>query len=53
MKYANLIELFAKRPFFEVGELILLFKEPPIQARARLSRWVKTNKLIQLRRGKN
>lgn len=52
MKYANLIELFAERPFFEVGELILLFEEQPNQTRARLSRWVNTNKLIQLRRGK-
>lgn len=52
MKYTELIHLFIERPFFETGELITLFDESPDQIRARLSRWVNENKLIQIRRGK-
>ncbi|NOZ74868.1 MAG: hypothetical protein GXO90_05745 [FCB group bacterium] len=52
MKYDELIQKFAQRPFFETGELLTLFDEPELQVMARLSRWVSDGKLIRLRRGK-
>ncbi len=52
MKFSDLITQFRARPFFETGELNILFDEPLGQIRARLSRWVSEGKLIQLRRGK-
>ena len=51
MKYQDLTFLFQRRPYFEAGELDIWFDEPPKQIRARLSRWVRGGKLIQLRRG--
>lgn len=52
MKYSDLITQFGSRPFFETGELNILFDESLGQIRARLSRWVSEGKLLQLRRGK-
>lgn len=52
MKYKEIIEVFARRPFFETAELLTLFDEPELQIMAELSRWVRDGKLIQLRRGK-
>lgn len=52
MKYNKLTTVFRNRPFFETRELNTIFDEPIGQIRARLSRWVKDGKLIQLRRGK-
>ena len=52
MKLSALVRVFRDRPFFEALELDVLFDEPKPQIRARLSRWVKQGKLIQLRRGK-
>lgn len=52
MKFEDLIQQFKTRPFFETSELLVLFDEPEAQIMARLSRWVKQNKLLQLRRGK-
>ncbi len=50
MKYNELNNLFKQRPYFESGEIELLFSEPPNQIRARLSRWVEKGQLIRLRR---
>lgn len=50
VKYESLVQLFFHRPHFEANELDILFEEPPGQIRARLSRWVHQQKLIQLRR---
>lgn len=52
MKYQELIKLFKERPFFEVGELRVMFRESPEQIQANLSRWVSGGKLIKLRRTK-
>ncbi len=52
MKYDDLIQQFGSRPFFETEEVILWFDEPAPQVQARLSRWVRQGKLVQLRRGK-
>ncbi len=52
MKYFDLIQQCGSRPFFETEELILWFDEPAAQVQARLSRWVRQDKLVQLRRGK-
>lgn len=52
MKFESLVRIFRDRPFFETSEVRMLFKEPPAQIQARLSRWVSRGRLVQLRRGK-
>lgn len=52
MKYTELVRLFGERPFFESRELTLLFEEPDAQVQARLARWQRQGKLVQLRRGR-
>jgi predicted transcriptional regulator of viral defense system len=52
MEFEKVIERFQDRPFFESRELVLLFEEPEAQVQARLSRWHRQGKLIQLRRGR-
>jgi predicted transcriptional regulator of viral defense system len=52
MEYAELVAQFRDRPFFESRELTLLSEEPEPQVQARLSRWRRQGKLIQLRRGR-
>ncbi len=52
MKFDELQQLLMQRPFFETNEITTLFEEPEPQILARLSRWVRDGKLIQLRRGK-
>jgi len=50
MNIGELISLFKRRPYFETGEIELLFPEPTKQIQARLSRWVEKGQLIRLRR---
>ncbi len=52
MTYEKLIETFAKRPFFETADLLTLSGESEQQVLPCLSRWVRQEKLVQLRRGK-
>ena len=52
MKYDNLLECLSNRPFFETADLLTLFNESEKQILPRLSRWVRQEKLIRLRRGK-
>ena len=49
MKFEELVELFKERPFFESGEVHLIFNEPAEQIEAILSRWVSKGKLVKLR----
>ena len=49
MKFDELVELFKDRPFFESGEVHLIFDESTEQIEARLSRWVHMGKLLKLR----
>ncbi len=52
MKFSEIVKHFRDRPFFESRELILLFEEPAPQVQARLSRWQRQGRLVQLRRGR-
>jgi predicted transcriptional regulator of viral defense system len=52
MNYEKLIDLFGSRPFFESGEVFIVFGEPRPQVEARLSRWVSNGKLVKLRHKK-
>ena len=52
MKYEALIQAFANRPFFETADLLTLFGESEQQVLPCLSRWVRQEKLVQLRRSK-
>lgn len=52
MKLFELVRIFQNRPFFETAEIRLAFNESPMQIEARLSRWVREGKIIQLRRKK-
>lgn len=52
MKFSEIVKRFRDRPFFESREILLLFEEPARQVQARLSRWQRQGKLIQLRRGR-
>ena len=52
MKYDEIVKHFRDRPFFESRELVLLFEEPAPQVQARLSRWQRQGRLVQLRRGR-
>lgn len=52
MDFRHLVDAFRDRPFFESRELAMLFDEPAGQVQARLSRWVRQGKLVQLRRGR-
>ncbi|MFQ5930727.1 MAG: hypothetical protein ACE5MK_13625 [Acidobacteriota bacterium] len=52
MKFELIVQTFRDRPFFESREVESLFDEPASQIQARLSRWVKQRRLIQLRRGR-
>ena len=52
MKYDELLNTFADRPFFETADLLTMFQEKEAQVLPRLSRWVAAGKLVRLRRGK-
>jgi predicted transcriptional regulator of viral defense system len=52
VKFEDLVQAFRDRPFFESGEVRMLFGEPAPQTQARLSRWVSKGRLIRLRRSK-
>ncbi|MFQ5745320.1 MAG: hypothetical protein ACE5HV_17330, partial [Acidobacteriota bacterium] len=52
MNFREIVKHFRDRPFFESREIVLLFDEPAPQVQARLSRWQRQGKLIQLRRGR-
>jgi len=52
MKYDNLLEYLSNRPFFETADLLTLFGESERQILPCLSRWVRQEKLVQLRRSK-
>jgi len=52
MKYIELLNAFAKQPFFETADLVTLFTESEQSVLPRLSRWVTQGKVHQLRRGK-
>ncbi len=52
MKYEELLNTFADRPFFETADLLTMFPEKEAQVLPRLSRWVAAGKLVRLRRGK-
>lgn len=52
MKYGELIKLFRNRPFFETQDVQILGGVSREQARSILPRWVRKDKLSQLRKGK-
>ncbi len=52
MKYEELCLKLSERPFFESLELGALFGQSEAAVLPRISRWVRQDKLIQLRRGK-
>ena len=50
MEFAGLVEIIGDEPVFETG-LLLAGDANPSEVRRQLSRWTKTGKIYQLRRG--
>ena len=50
MKFEDLLTLIGEQPFFETG-LLLAGNVDPIDVRRQLSRWVRSGRIRQLRRG--
>ena len=51
MKFADLLRIVGDEPVFETG-LLLAGDADPVDVRRQLSRWVRSGRLVQLRRGR-
>lgn len=52
MKFDELVERFARRPFFELRELLALSDDAPKSLKNQISAWVQRDKVVRLRREK-
>ncbi len=52
MKLETLIENFWSRPYFELREVLAISNDQPKSLKNQLSGWVRSGKLVRLRRGK-
>ncbi len=52
MKYQEIVENYCSRPYFELREVLAVSEDQPKSLKNQLSNWVRSGKLVRLRRGK-